>query len=337
VSLRRTVAVLGDGGWGTALSLVLHDHGHEVRLWSAFPEYAEELRHRRENLKFLPGVALPRELCITASGQEALEGSELALVAIPTRYLRRVLRRLKSAVEADLPVVSCTKGLEYRTLKRPSEIVGEVLGVEGIVVLSGPSHAEEVARGLPASVVAASRFRRLAELAQEVLSGPRFRVYTSRDVLGVEFGAAVKNIIAVAAGICDGLGLGDNAKAALMTRGMVEMARLGAALGASRQTFSGLSGMGDLITTCISPHGRNRAVGEAIGRGRLLKEVMDEMDMVAEGVDATKAVRKLAGKLGVEMPITEEVYQVLFRGKDPLAGVTDLMLREPKPEHRESG
>ncbi|MCK4299906.1 MAG: NAD(P)H-dependent glycerol-3-phosphate dehydrogenase, partial [Planctomycetes bacterium] len=195
-------------------------------------------------------------------------------------------------------------------------------------------HAEEVARGLPASVVAASRWRRLAQRVQGLLSGPTFRVYTGRDVVGVELGAAVKQIIAVAAGICDGLGLGDNAKAALMTRGMVEIARLGVALGAQRKTFAGLSGIGDLITTCISRHSRNRAVGEAVGRGRSLNDVLGEMEMVAEGVDATRAVRGLARKLGVEMPITEQVYQVLFRGKEPLRAVTDLMLRQAKPEHR---
>lgn len=334
MSDRRSVAVLGDGGWGTALALLLYGYGHDVRLWSAFPEYAAELRRRRENVKFLPGITLPAGLRVTASGREALTGVDLAVVAVPTRYLRRTLRRLRPAVPQDLPVVSGTKGLEGRTLKRPSEVVVEVLGVKRVAVLSGPSHAEEVARGLPASVVAASRWRRLAQRVQELLSGPTFRVYTSSDVVGVELGAAVKQIIAVAAGIGDGLGLGDNAKAALMTRGMVEIARLGVALGAQRKTFAGLSGIGDLITTCISRHSRNRAVGEAVGRGRSLNDVLGEMEMVAEGVDATRAVRGLARKLGVEMPITEQVYQVLFRGKEPLRAVTDLMLRQAKPEHR---
>ena len=314
--------------------MLLYGYGHDVRLWSAFPRYAEELRRRRENVKFLPGVRLPPGLSITASGREALADVELAVVAVPTRYLRRTLRRLRSALPGDVPVVSGTKGLEGRTLKRPSEVVAEVLGVKRVAVLSGPSHAEEVARGLPASVVAASRWRRLAEGVQQLLSGPTFRVYTSRDVVGVELGAAVKQIIAVAAGICDGLGLGDNAKAALMTRGMAEIARLGVALGAQRKTFTGLSGIGDLITTCISRYSRNRAVGEAVGRGRLLSKVVGEMEMVAEGVDASSAVRGLARTLGVEMPITEQVYQVLFRRKEPLQAVTDLMLRQPKPEHR---
>lgn len=328
------MAVLGDGGWGTALAVLLSGYGHEVRLWSAFPGYAEELRRRRRNVKFLPGVLLPAGLRITASAREALEGAQVALEAIPSRYLRRTLRRIRSAYPAGLPVVSCTKGMETRTLKRPTEVVGEVLGVRRVAALSGPSHAEEVARGLPASVVAASRWRRVAETVQELLSGPTFRVYTSSDVVGLELGGAVKNIIALAAGICDGLGLGDNAKAALMTRGMVEIARLGVALGAQRKTFSGLSGIGDLITTCISPYSRNRAVGEAIGRGRSLAEVTETMVMVAEGVDTTRAVRSLARRLQVEMPITEQVYEVLFRGKDPLRAVTDLMLRRPKPEHQ---
>ena len=329
----RAVAVLGDGGWGTALALLLHGYGHQVRLWSAFPQYAEELRRRRENVKFLPGVELPTDLRITASERETVDGVELALIAIPTRYLRQVLRRFRPVVPTSLPVVSGTKGLELRTLRRPSEVVTEVLGSRRVAVLSGPSHAEEVARGLPASVVAASRWRRLAGQVQELLSGPTFRVYTSRDVVGVELGAAVKQIIALAAGICDGLGLGDNAKAALMTRGMAEIARLGVALGAQRKTFGGLSGIGDLITTCISRHSRNRAVGEAVGRGRPLGEVVGEMVMVAEGVDATRGVRTLARRAGVEMPITEQVYQVLFRGKDPLQAVSDLMLRRPKREH----
>ena len=329
----RRVAVLGDGGWGTALAVLLHGYGHDVRLWSAFREYAAQLRERRENVKFLPGVQLPAALPITACAAEALAGVELALVAVPTRYLRSTLERLRPAVPTHLPIVSGTKGLEIGTLKRPSEVVAEVLEVKRVAVVSGPSHAEEVARGLPASVVVASRWRQLAEEVQELLSGPTFRVYTSTDVVGVELGAAVKNIIAVAAGISDGLGLGDNAKAALLTRGLAEIARLGVALGAQPKTFAGLSGIGDLITTCISPYGRNRAVGEAVGRGQRLADVLAGMVMVAEGVDASRAVRALAKKSGVEMPITEQVYQVLFRGKDPLRAVTDLMLRRPKPEH----
>jgi glycerol-3-phosphate dehydrogenase (NAD(P)+) len=329
----RRIAVLGDGGWGTALAVLLHGYGHDVRLWSAFPEYAAQLRERRENVKFLPGVQLPAALPITAYEAEALAGVELALVAVPTRYLRSTLKRLRPAVPTHLSIVSGTKGLEIGTLKRPSEVVAEVLKVRRVAVVSGPSHAEEVARGLPASVVVASRWRRLAEEVQELLSGPTFRVYTSTDVVGVELGAAVKNIIAVAAGISDGLGLGDNAKAALLTRGLAEIARLGVALGAQPKTFAGLSGIGDLITTCISPYGRNRAVGEAVGRGQRLADVLAGMVMVAEGVDASRAVRALARKSGVEMPITEQVYQVLFRGKDPLRAVTDLMLRRPKPEH----
>lgn len=331
---RWSVAVLGDGGWGTALAVLLCGYGHDVRLWSAFPRYAEELRRRRRNVKFLPGVPLPADLRITASVREALEGVQMVLEAVPSRYLRRTLGRLRAAWPGGLPMVSCTKGVEIRTLKRPTEVITEVLGVKRVAALSGPSHAEEVARGLPASVVAASRHRAVAEAVQQLLSGPTFRVYTSTDVVGVELGGAVKNIIALAAGICDGLGLGDNAKAALMTRGMVEIARLGVALGAQHKTFSGLSGIGDLITTCISPYSRNRAVGEAIGRGRSLDEVTQEMEMVAEGVDTVRAVRRLARRLQVEMPITEQVYEVLFRGKDPLRAVTDLMLRRPKPEHR---
>jgi glycerol-3-phosphate dehydrogenase (NAD(P)+) len=338
-----TIAVIGDGGWGTALALLLDRNGHRVRIWGAFPDYVAEVRRRRENFKFLKGVQLPDSLELTAEPEEAIRGAALLVSAVPTRFLRGVLERFASVVGPKLPVVSVTKGIEEATLWRPSQIIHAALdrhrngGMRGrrIAVLSGPSHAEEVARRLPTTVVTASRDPALAKRIQRLFMSDRFRVYTHDDPAGVELGGALKNVIALAAGICDGLGFGDNAKAALLTRGIVEIARLGAALGARRATFHGLSGMGDLITTCISPHGRNRYVGMEIGRGRSLEEVLAGMVMVAEGVFTTRAARMLARRHGVEMPITEEVFRVLFRGKSPARAVRDLMVRGRKAESEE--
>lgn len=348
----KNVTVIGDGGWGTGLSLLLAGKGVPVRLWGAFPEYVAEMRRRRENVKFLPGIALPDAVELTDDLAAAAAGADLLVMAVPAQFMRGVLRRLARATGAtgsgrnyllfarkvdsyDLtpPIVSVAKGIENRTLLRPTQIIADVLGRRvAVAALSGPSHAEEVARGLPATVTVASRNAALARQAQQVFMTDRFRVYTTRDVAGVELGGAVKNVVAIAAGICDGLGLGDNAKAALLTRGLAEMMRLGAAMGARRDTFAGLAGIGDLITTCTSPYGRNRAVGIQIAQGKSLKEILAGMAMVAEGVRTTLSVRSLARRHGVEMPITEQVYQVLFRGKDPKVGVRDLMRRAAKDE-----
>jgi len=326
------VAVVGDGGWGTALARLLALKGCEVCQWGAFPDYTEEMRRRGENFKFLPGVSLPKELRLTNAGAEALEGADVIVAAVPTQFLRRVLRRLVTCYRRPTPVVSVAKGIERRTLMRPTQIVRDVWGRVPVVALSGPSHAEEVARGLPTTVAVASSRRGLAERAQRLFMTDRFRVYTNPDIIGLELGGAVKNVIAIAAGICDGLGLGDNAKAALLTRGLAEMTRLGVALGARRQTFAGLAGIGDLITTCTSPYGRNRAVGIQIGQGRSLREVLADMEQVAEGVESTRSVRSLARRHGVEMPITEQCYRVLYRGKDPRRAVDDLMRRAARDE-----
>jgi glycerol-3-phosphate dehydrogenase (NAD(P)+) len=327
----RRIAVLGDGGWGTALSLLLFENGHEVRLWSAFPEYAAEMAASRENRKFLAGVAIPKEIVITAGALEALDGADLAVAAIPTQYMRETLSVI--AAEAGVTcVVSVAKGVERETLERPSEIVRDVLKPAEVAVLAGPSHAEEVAQGLPATVVAASENLEFAREVQEVFSSHRFRVYSNDDPLGVELCGAVKNIIAIAAGISDAIGFGDNAKSALLTRGMVEIVRLGTALGARPETFYGLAGIGDLITTSISPYGRNRRVGMEIGKGRKLSEILSGMQQVAEGVPTTKAVLDLAAKHKIEMPITAEVYQILFEDKDPRQAVVDLMMRSLKDE-----
>ncbi len=330
------VAVAGNGGWGTAVALVLAGKGIRVRLWGIEEDYVRDTARTRENPRYLPGVRIPREILVTPDFAEASEGARLVVSAVPTQYIRPTWERLAGEDRSGgAPVLSLSKGIEVKTFRRPTQVLREVLGRRKLGVLCGPSHAEEVARGLPAAVVVASRDEEFAREAQATVSTARFRAYTNTDVLGVELAAALKNVIALAAGICDGLGFGDNTKAALLTRGMVEIARLGVAMGANRQTFSGLAGIGDLVTTCVSPHGRNRAVGERIGRGEKLRDILDSMDQVAEGVPTTKAARRLAKKHGLEMPITEQVHAVLFHGKSPLRAVTDLMLRRPKGETEE--
>jgi glycerol-3-phosphate dehydrogenase (NAD(P)+) len=326
-------AILGDGAWGTAIALVLaRDADHRVTLWSARAENARILRERRENVRLLPGVPIPPAVSLTTDAAEAVEGADLWVVAIPTVYLRQTLEKLPPALRGDRPVLSLAKGLENETFLRPTEILRQVLGTHHVAVLSGPSHAEEVSRDLPTTVVAASSDLGLARWVQQHFSTDRFRVYTNLDVVGVELGGALKNIIGIAAGIGDGLGFGDNAKAALLTRGLVEMTRFGVALGAEPQTFFGLAGMGDLITTCMSRHGRNRHVGERLARGEKLADILAGMTMVAEGVYTTRSVHQKATRMGIEMPITAEVYRVLYEDKDPLTAVNDLMLREPTSE-----
>jgi glycerol-3-phosphate dehydrogenase (NAD(P)+) len=325
--------VIGDGSWGTALAIVLARNGVPTTLWSHFPARSAELAATRCNQRYLPGIELPEGLSFSADPFEAAAGAELCLSVVPTQFLRGVAERFEDALDGSLPIVSATKGLEIETFKRPTEILSEVLGARPVGVLTGPSHAEEVARGLPASVVVASTNADLAELAQLALTGESFRVYTSLDPIGAELGGALKNVIALAAGISDGLGLGDNAKAALLTRGMVEMARYGARLGARPETFFGLAGVGDLITTACSQHSRNRAVGEKIGRGLKLEQVLDEMQMVAEGVWTTKALFGPESEArALQMPIAEQVHAVLFDDRDPREAVQALMTREPSAE-----
>ncbi len=329
----KRAVVIGDGSWGTTLALLLHQGGVETTLWSAFPEQAADIERERENKRFLPGISIPEGLRVTADTFSAAEGAELAISVVPTQFLREVAARFEDALAGDTPIVSATKGLEIETFHTPSEILIEVLGERPIAVMCGPTHAEEVARGLPASVVVASRDATLARFAQETFNGESFRVYTQTDPKGAELGGALKNVIAIAAGISDGLGLGDNAKAALLTRGMVEMARFGKAQGAEPETFFGLAGFGDLVTTCCSVHSRNRRVGELIGKGKTLREVLADMNMVAEGVWTTKALfGPEAEGSSVSMPIAEQVHAVLFEEKDPRKAVTDLMRREPTGE-----
>jgi len=328
----REISVLGDGGWGTTLAILLSKKGLKVKLWSAFPDHADIIKKRHENIKFLPGIKMPSEIEITADIHRALEGTSAIAVAVPSQFLRGVISRFKDIHLDSRILVSVVKGIENVTFKRPSEIIKhEIAGAE-IAVLSGPTIACEIARGLPASCVVASEKKDIAKQVQELFMSDRFRVYTSTDMTGVELGGALKNIIAIAAGIADGLKLGTNAKAALFTRGLVEMKRLGVALSAEQETFNGLSGIGDLVTTCVSPYSRNRRVGEEIARGNKLLEIMENMDMVAEGIETTRSVYGLSQKIGIDMPITEQVYQVLFKEKNPHTAVSDLMLRDKKPE-----
>lgn len=330
--MTERVTVLGDGGWGTALAIVLADHGAEVTLWGHDAAYAKEIASTRKNRKFLPGVEIPDTIHVVGDLAQAVPNQDMLFSVVPTPFLRGVMQTLKPHYPAGTPVVSATKGIETETLQRPSEIIRAVLGDVPIVVVSGPSHAEEVSRRMPTTVVAASEQSGAALRVQDLLATERFRVYTNPDAIGVEVGGALKNVVAIASGIVDGLGFGDNTKAALLTRGIVEISRLGEALGGKRSTFFGLSGIGDLITSCISQHGRNRAVGERLGKGQKLEAILGRMEMVAEGVKTAISVKRLAEKHKVEMPICLEVYRVLFEGKDPALAVRHLMTRQLKEE-----
>lgn len=325
------IAVIGDGGWGTTLAILLNQQGYQVVLWGAFADYLKTLEKTRENPKFLSGVKIPDGICFSADINQAINQASLVVVAVPSHFLREVLAKIdKKCLNAA--ILSASKGIENDTLMRCSEVIRNVLGNLPIAVLSGPNISYEVARGLPATSVVASEDTAVVKVAQDALMSERFRVYTSVDVVGVELGGALKNIIAIACGISDGLGFGVNTKAAILTRGLVEMARLGQALGAQSETFSGLSGLGDLTTTCVSMHGRNRWVGEQIGKGKKLKDVLAKTEMVAEGVRTTKSAMMLAKKHRVEMPITAQIFQVLYEDKDPQAAVSELMLRQKKAE-----
>lgn len=332
-TMTTTIAILGAGAWGTAISLVLAQNpAHHVRLWSARPDHARQLAEKRENVRLLPGVPIPESIELTADIHAAASGADLLVAAVPTVHLRAALTPVANALNAGFPVLSLCKGIENSTFLRPTEIVREVLGVRDVAVLSGPSHAEEVARQLPTSVVVASDDLSLARWIQQHFSTGRFRVYTNLDPVGVELAGALKNVIGIAAGISDGLGFGDNAKAALLTRGLVEMVRFGVAHGAAPQTFSGLAGMGDLITTCMSKHGRNRHVGECLARGETRAQLLARMSMVAEGVFTARSVHDRAKQMGLAMPIADEVYRVLYEDKNAADAVRDLMIREPKTE-----
>ena len=329
------VTILGDGGWGTALALVNARKGNDTLLWSAFPEYALVLDRKRENEKFLPGIKIPSSVLITSDLTKAVEFGEILVLAVPAQFLRNVLFKLKSSNLTDKILVSVAKGIETKTLARPSEIIRSVLGEVNLAVLSGPSHAEEVARNVPTLVVAASRDAKTARVVQEAFRDARFRVYLQTDMVGVELGGALKNVIAIGVGVCDGLGLGTNTKSALLTRGLLEMTQLGVRMGANPNTFFGLSGVGDLITTCFSEYGRNLRVGRELGEGKKLKEILAGMEMVAEGVDTTRSAHQLNQKYGVTAAITTEIYKMLFEDKDPRKALDDLMGREAHEEMKQ--
>ena len=336
------VAVIGGGGWGTTLAMILLSRGHAPRLWVYEADVAESMRRTRENAPYLPGVRLPDGLPITNDLADAATGSEALVLAVPSHALRAVTEQLLReapglAGAGPAWIAVATKGLEQGTLRRMTEMLEEVLPgalPRRLCVLAGPSHAEEVARRVPTAVVAAARDEEVARGVQEAFSTETFRVYTNDDVIGVEIGVALKNVIAIAAGICDGLGFGDSTKGALLTRGIVEMARLGAQLGARAETFSGLAGMGDLIATATSRHSRNRRLGEAIGRGQTLEQALASTRMVVEGVRTADAAVELARRHGVELPISEQVRAILYEGKSPQSAIRELLTRDLKAEPR---
>lgn len=328
-------AVLGAGSWGTTLGLVLHDNGHDVALWEFDPEQVEAIRRDGENRKFLPGVSVPPDVAITGDLEAALEGRDAVVFAVPSHAVREVARAAAPSIPRERLVVNVAKGIENETLARMSEVLSEELGrplARLTASLVGPSHAEEVSKRLPTTIVAAALEEETAVAARDLFMTDYLRVYTNTDLVGVELGVSLKNVIAIAAGICDGLGYGDNTKGALITRGLAEITRLGVAMGGSPSTFAGLSGMGDLITTCISRHSRNRYVGEQIASGRTLKQVLESMVMVAEGVRTTRSAVALGERHGVEMPITEQMHRVLFEDRGPREAIAELMVRDPKPE-----
>ena len=330
------ISVLSDGGWGTAQAMLLCHNGHQVSMWGPFPDYLREMARTRRNDKFLKGVELPAALEFEADLGRACAGASVLVLAAPSQYMRSLLERLKPLPRpADLIYLNVAKGIEVGTCKRMSELVEEVLGSVRYVVLSGPSHAEEVGRFVPTAVMTASKDAAAARTIQQAWMNEFFRVYTSDDVVGAELGGSLKNVLALAAGVLDGMGMGDNTKAALMTRGIVEMARLGQALGGRAETFSGLSGIGDLIVTCMSRHSRNRHVGEELGKGRKLEDIQRELGLVvAEGVTTASSAYELARRMKVDTPIIDEVHASLYENKDPRLAVRELMMRDAKPELR---
>ena len=328
----KRVAILGAGGMGTALALLFERQGATVHLWSRDAASASAMAQSRVNTRHLPGVPLPRSIAITANACDATEGADLLVAAIPSAYLRATLAPLVDRVPPRVATLSVVKGIEVGTLARPSRIIVETLGPRSVAILSGPSHAEEIAAGLPASVVVAGDDETLNARVRDALNGGAFRVYTNPDAIGVELAGALKNVLGIAVGICDGLGFGDNAKAALLTRGLVEMARFAVDQGGRPSTFYGLAGVGDVVTTCYSPFGRNRAVGVSLGQGRTLAETLAQTPNVAEGVPTARSLHQWAATRGVAMPIADEVYRILFEEKPPRQAVIDLMDRLPKEE-----
>lgn len=329
------ISVLGAGGWGTTLAILLHNNGHEVTLWEYKSSYAKLLSKNRTNEIYLPGIQIPSELIITHNLSKAVSKKQVIVLAVPSQFLRSVIHQIDFGEIKNTILLSVAKGIENNSLMTMSQMLKDEiteLQDDQIAVLSGPSHAEEVSRKIPTAVVAASKNHETSKLIQVAFMTPYFRVYSSTDILGVELGGSFKNVIAIGAGIIDGAKYGDNTKAAIMTRGVAEISRLGLAMGALPETFAGLSGMGDLIVTCMSRHSRNRFVGEQIGAGKKLKDILKNMEMVAEGVQTSKSASELAKKYKVETPITNEVYKILFEDKNPIKATLDLMTRDMKME-----
>ena len=326
------IAVIGSGGWGTAIAILLSSRGHNVYLWSWIQEGTDRLKKDRENKEFLPGVKFPDTIYCSHDMAECTDGAELIITAAPSPATRTTAKQLSPHVKEGQKIVNISKGLEEGTLLRLSQVYKEEIPQADISVMSGPSHAEEVSRGLPTTNVVASEHIDTAKFIQDVFMGDMFRVYTSTDIIGVELGGALKNVIALCAGISDGLGYGDNTKAALMTRGLAEIARLGKAMGANEKTFMGLSGVGDLIVTCTSMHSRNRRAGILLGQGKSLKETLESVHMVVEGVNTATAAYEMAHKYNVEMPIVEEAYNILYNGRNAREAVLLLMTREKREE-----
>lgn len=327
------IAVIGDGGWGTTLSILLNKRGFDVSLWGAFEDYTKYLNNKRINVKFLPGVKIPKTIFITSDLSAAVSGADLILLAVPSKYMRSVLGKFnKINFPKKAVFLSVAKGIESSTLMRMSEVVTDVLGDVNVAVLSGPTISHEVSRGMPTTVVVAAKDELLGKNIQSFFMTNEFRVYTSTDVVGVELGGALKNVIAIAAGVLDGLKLGANTKAALLTRGLAEITRLGAAMGAKKETFYGISGLGDLVTTCISNYGRNRWFGEQIGKGKKPSAILRNTEMVVEGVVTAKSAYELAKKYKVQMPIIEQIYAVIYKSKPSKRAMQDLMARSPKAE-----
>ncbi len=328
----KKVTVIGSGSWGTALAVMLAEHGHEVLIWSRRQDAVEELLQKRTNEKYLPGVKIPQEIQATTDRQAAVADAEIIILAVPSRAVRSTMEDFAPYLKQEQILVNVAKGLEDGSLLRLSQVIRSVAPQCEVCVLSGPSHAEEVARNIPTTCLIACEKEETAQLVQREFMNPRFRLYTNTDMIGVEMGAALKNVMALAAGMSDGLGFGDNTKAALMTRGIAEMKRLGIAMGGKAATFSGLSGIGDLIVTCTSMHSRNRRAGILLGQGRSLRETLDEVKMVVEGVHTVEAACHLAQKYQVSMPITEAISQVLFHDKNVEDAVLELMTRDGKAE-----
>ena len=328
------VGVLGAGSWGTALSVLLTENGHQVTVWSIDENEVKMLNEKREHELKLPGVKLPDSLVITGNMEDTIRGRDFLVLAVPSPFTRSTAKKMAPYVADGQIIVDVAKGIEESTLLTLSKQIEQEIPQADVAVLSGPSHAEEVGRKLPTTCVIGAKTRKTAEYLQSMFISPVFRVYTSPDILGIELGGSLKNVIALAAGIADGLGYGDNTKAALITRGIAEITRLGVKMGGKIETFTGLTGIGDLIVTCASVHSRNRKAGYLIGQGMSMQEAMDEVKMVVEGVYSAKAAAKLAEKYGVSMPIVDEVNAVLFDGKSPAEAVNDLMMRESRGENR---